>query len=353
MKYLKLPWIGAVAGTLLALSACSLTGGEDPTPEPSFKPGEYGGDPLPGTENLVNLRLSPDGRRVALIRRQTPDEPFDPRYQLWIVDRDGTNPELIAVNVGMVDWSPDGKTLAVAVWRGIDAYVYTIDLETREAIQWSGREDQFFSKPTVGTPIWYRDGRRLLVSVFAKDYQQPFARGIYTIDTETGQITGPHVELMQSAFLGNNDHFAIGRKYTHNRDPLNGNFALYLFEAREWKWITDFSRDSLDFVDVPVPSPTSDLAVQSRWVDNAKQLFLMDKEGRNVRQITTMGGDWGLWSYDGRQIFFRRDVHKGEGARYVPFVYDVATGQSAPLWPALPDSLPPFPPLATQKQALP
>ncbi len=338
---------------VLALSGCSLTGGEDPTPEPFFKPGEYGGDPLPGTEDLFNLRLSPDGRRVALIRRQTPDEPFDPRYQLWIVDRDGTNPELIAVNVCMIDWSPDSKTLALSVCRGTGTYVYTLDLETREAIQWSGREDQFFSKHTVAPPFWYRDGKRLLVSVWGKDYQQPFARGIYTIDTETGQITGPHVELMESASLGDHDRFVVGVKYTYDRHPLDGNAARYDVGTGAWQWITRFPSDSLDYVRSAIASPAADLVAQSRFVENAWQLFLMRSDGTEVRQITRLGGDIPRWSYDGQQILYRRDVHKGEGARYVPFVYDVASGQSAPLWPALPDSLPPFPPLATQKRVLP
>ena len=86
----------------------------------------------------------------------------------------------------------------------------------------------------------------------------------------------------------------------------------------------------------------------SRKQNNAEQLFLMESDGTGTRQITQLGGDNPRWSYDGQQILFRRDVHKGEGARYVPFLYDLGTGEAAPLWPTLPDSLPAFPDLATQ-----
>ena len=60
----------------------------------------YNPSTLPGTEHLFNIKVSPDGERVALIRKRTPGVPSDPRYQLWIVDRDGSNPRLVSVNTG-------------------------------------------------------------------------------------------------------------------------------------------------------------------------------------------------------------------------------------------------------------
>ncbi len=249
-----------ITGIFLVLG-CSLISPDDPPPEePLFAPGEYGGEPLSGTEALYNLRPSPDGERIALIRERTPGDPSDPRRQLWIVDRDGSDPELIAVNVNSVDWSPDGERLAVTVFYGggVSFYVYTIDLETMKATQWTGREDQFFDRPVVGNPNWFQDGTRLLVSVIAKGYKQDFERGIYTINTETGEIEGPYVEVMEAAFLGNYNRYAVGQKYTYEDNPLSGNYARYTFSTGEWEWITSFSYDSLDYVQAPVPSPTSE-----------------------------------------------------------------------------------------------
>ncbi len=334
---------------LLTATACSLGGGDPPPPEePLVAPGEYGGDPLPGTEVLFNLAPSPSGDRIALIRERTPGVSSDPRYQLWIVNQDGSNPELISVNSHDVAWHPDGDRLAITVATGIDFYVYTIDLETMEATQWTGGDDQRLSFPVVSHAGWFRDGERLLVFAHQKAYQQPFPRGLYVIDTRDTVTTGPLVELFEPTRLGNSDRYTIGRKYVRNEDPLSGNYARYDFTDSTWHWITDFPKDSLDFLDKPVPSPTSDVVVQARRVQNAEQLFLMNSQGENVRQITKLGGDIPSWSPDGSYVLFRRDVHRGEGARYVPFRFDLDAMQAEPLWPTLPDSVPDFPDLSTQ-----
>jgi len=338
----------ALLATFLVALAC--TGPtEPPTDEPTFEPGEYGGDPLPGTEHLSNVKPSPSGDRFALVRKRTPGKPSDPRNQLWIVDRDGDNPRLISASTGTVDWAPSGRSLAVTVVRGIDVYVYTIDLETGKATQWTGKEAQRLSFPVVSNPVWFEDGHRLLVSVAQEAYQQPFPRGTYIIDTQDSTTTGPLLEFMQSAFLGKNDRYATGRKYLQNDNPPSGNFIRYNFADSTWHWITDSPKDSLvRYVDPPVPSPTSTVLVQSRKVHNAPQLFLMNHRDKDVRQITELGGDNPRWSPNGSYFVFRRDAHRGEGARYVPYRFDLETREAKPLWPTLPDSVPDFPDLPTQ-----
>lgn len=351
MQRALLPLFATTAiATLLMAPACSMF--TEPPPEedePTFAPGEYGGEPLPGTEHLSNVKPSPSGNRYALVRKRTPGEPSDPRNQLWIVDRDGSNPRLASVNTGTVDWAPDGKSLAVTVVRGIDVYAYTIDLKTGGATQWTGKEYQRLSLPVVNNPIWFEDGQRLLVSVAQEAYQQSFPRGTYIIDTRDSTTTGPLLEFMQAAFLGNNSSYATGRKYLQSDDPPSGNFIRYDFADSSWQWITNFPKDSLRrYVEPPVPSPTGDNLVQSRKVQNAHQLFLMNKNGEAVRRITEKGGDNPRWGNDGSSFIFRRDVHKGKGARYLPFRFDLETMEAEPLWPALPDSVPDFPDLSTQ-----
>jgi Tol biopolymer transport system component len=334
---------------LLMVPACSTFTEPPKQNEPTFAPGEYGGDPLPGTEYLSNVKASPSGDRYALIRKRTPGEPSDPRNQLWIVDRDGSTPRLVSVNTGTVDWGPDGESLAVTVVRGIDVYAYTIDLKTGETTQWNGKEYQRLSLPVVNNPIWFGDGRRLLASVAQEAYQQSFPRGVYIIDTQDSTTAGPLLEYMQAASLGNSDSYVIARKYTEDNEPPSGNFIRYDFADRTWHWITDFPTDSLRrHVDPPVPSPINRTLVQSRTVQNAPQLFAMNHRGKNVRQITERGGDNPRWGGDGSSFIFRRDVHRGEGARYVPFRFDLESMQAEPLWPALPDSVPDFPDLSTQ-----
>jgi hypothetical protein len=344
----RLVLIGSLV--LIGMLRCGAVEVVDDPPEPFFKPGEYGDDPLPGTESLVNLRLSPDGSQVAVIRQYTPESFSDPRYQLWIVNRDGSNPRLIGVNILGVDWHPSGKRLALTVAIGLDFFVYTLDLETGDTVQWTGGENQFFNKPTVSLPLWFNDGERLLVSVFAKAFEQPFERGIYTINTRTREIRGPLVVLMQGAFLGNHEQYVIGTKYTFEHDPRDGNAARYDFDTRAVTWLTSFPTDSLvRYIDSAIANPVNELVVQSRYVENAWQLFLMNAQGTELRQITRLGGDAPWWHYGGQSLIFRRDVYKGIGARYVPFIYEVDTDQETLLWPNLPDSLPVFPPLSTQQ----
>lgn len=351
MRRALLPLLARTAiATLLMAPACSMF--TEPPPEedePTFAPGEYGGDPLPGTEHLSNVKPSPSGDRYALVRKRTPGEPSDPRNQLWIFDRDGTNPRLIGVNILGADWHPEGNRVAVTVAIGIDFYVYTIDMETMETTQWTGKDNQRLSFPVVSNPVWFGDGQRLLVSVAQEAYQQPFPRGAYIIDTRDSVTTGPLLEYMQAAFPGNSDSYVIARKYTADDEPPSGNFIRYDFADSTWHWLTEFPKDSLvRYVDPPVPSPTNNTLVQSRKVQNAHQLFLMDHRGENIRQITELGGDNPRWSDDGSYFVFRRDVHQGEGARYVPFRFDMGSMEAEPLWPALPDSVPVFPDLSTQ-----
>lgn len=250
--------------------------------------------------------------------------------------------------MGGVDWSPDGKQLALTAWRGISSYVFTLDLERGTGRQWSGQEATFFDKGTVSLPRWFKDGEHLLVSVWGKAYEQQFERGIYVIDTRTGDITGPLSVLMQRAFLGNDELYVVGKKYVYEDDARDGNFARYDTEADTWSWLTDFSEDELRFVDAAVPNTRGTEVVLSNLVDNAQQLFMMQSDGSNSKQITELGGENVHWHYDGSGFVFVRDVHKGEGAPYVPFVYDLAAGQAVPLWPNLPDSVPAFPALSTQ-----
>lgn len=347
----------------LIVAACvimsTMLGGCEPStepppeeePEPYFKPGEYGGDPLEGTEHLYNFHLSPDGSQIALIRAYTPGEPLAPRDQLWILNADGTEPRLIGYNIGTVDWSPDGEKLAITFIIGFhNTYVITFDYKKEKGVRiWSGLDDDFLYEQTTSNPRWFNDGNRLLVSVWGKAYKQSYDRGVYIINTETQNVEGPLVEVSAAALLGSNENFFISRKYLKQGEPLNGNYIRYDFTQKKWFWLTDFPDDSLNrWVKQPVPNPQGPKLIYSRHLENAWQLFWMDKKGNEIEQITELGGSQPRWSSDGTKIFFNRDTHKAPGARFIPHEYQWASGNIDPLWPNLPDSVPEFPSLETQ-----
>lgn len=319
--------------------------------EPYFRPGEYGGTSIPGTESLNNIALSPDGSRIALVREKTAGDFFSPRKQLWIMDADGSNPTLVALEVGTVDWSPDGSRLAVTASPGgisIDSYIYVIDLNTREVTPLTGLEHHVIDMGTAHLPWWFEDGRRVLVSVYTTAWLQRFARGVYIIDTETNHTTGPFVELMQTASLTDGERSFVGTKYLEVHTPESGNIARYDFAMDSWRFITNLRIEAGLSGPPALGTAAHDILAQAIRIDNVEQLFTFRIDGAFRRQITEMGGDNPRWTRDGRRFIFRRDVHKGDGARYIPFVYDLDSGTEAALWPALPDSVPSFPPLDTQ-----
>lgn len=319
--------------------------------EPYFAPGEYGGDPLPDTEHLYNMQLSPDGSKIALIRSRTPGSLFEPRDQLWIVNADGTDPQLVGYNIGTVDWSPDGEKLAVSFIIGFhNTYIITFDINNKDDVRiWTGLENKYLYEQTTGNPRWFADGQRLLVSVWGKAYKQSYERGVYIVDTSNQHVEGPLIEIGAGALLGNNEEYFISSKYVSQDDSLNGNYIRYDFFRDKWDWITNFSDDSLDvWVTRPLPNPKTEDLVYTRHLNNAWQLFLLNKYGKENQQLTKLGASTPRWRNDGKAIYFNRDIHKAPGARYVPHYYELATEEIQPLWPDLPDSVPQFPALDTQ-----
>ena len=324
-----------------------------PEPEPYFKEGEYGGEELPRTEHFTQIKHSPDGQRVALIRKYTPNQ-SDPLYQLWIMDADGSNPELISYNVRNVDWHPDGNELAFTFNPHTTpyTYVFTLNLETEELRLWNSKEELFFDKYTSGTTGWLSDGERLIIAVNGKAYQQTYARGTYFLNTTDTTHVGPFKELLQATYMGNNEAWIVGFQYGTQENPeLSSNRALLNLETNEFKWLTtyDSSSDSLRvYTGIPIPNPAGPEIILPRYVENAWQLFQINEEGENVEQLTELGGHEVTWTRGKDFFIFNRDTHKAPGAKYIPYIYNFPGGTEKPLWPNLPDSVPSFPEFSTQ-----
>ena len=341
-----------ILALLLVAASCQHTPvtPKPPVPEPYFKPGEYGGDAMSGTEWITAAFPSPDGQKIALIRYRTPKRiGADPTDQLWIVNKDGSNPELIVTGCGHVSWSPDGTKIAFNYFSFPNTYVFVIDLNTMNTTQLNGMKNQYFNKGTVTLPIWFQDGNKLLLSVWATAYQQTYKRGFYIVDMKTDSIQGPLVTITDTGQLGDDENYITGVKYTSQTDTMSGNYIRYDLATKQWHWITHVSDTYVKNGDFFLsPSPTSTTIVYSIQVDNALQLFVTDSSGTNARQLTKLGGEYPNWSPDGSYFTFSRDIHKGTGAHYIMMKCTVPDFKITPLWPDLPDSVPTFPPLSTQ-----
>jgi Tol biopolymer transport system component len=305
---------------------------------------------MSGTEWITSVFPSPDGQKIALIRYWTPSRTVkDPREQLWIVNKDGSDPEMIASGIQSIDWSQSCDSLLLTYETGVYFYSFLVVLNNKSAKQLTGLPNTFFTKGTTSNPQWFKDGNRLLLSVVGKAYKQNYDRGIYIMNLKNNNIEGPLVKLTGLGLLGNHESYITGLKYTNQSDSLSGNYIRYDFTTKQWHWITHITSDNeKNYLFFLSPSPTSTLITFSKVTNNAPQIFVTNSIGTRTRQLTHLGGEFPVWSPDGKYFTFIRDIHKGPGAHYIVMKCTVSNWKVSPLWPNLPDSVPHFPPVSTQ-----
>ena len=313
--------------------------------EPYFKPGEYGGTSLPGKEHLYNLMESPDGEKIAFVKRRMLGSINEPVTVLWIVNADGSNPVPIINDVYTVQWSPSGTRLALTLAYEWASYVAIIDLETAELSILTGKEEQTIDREVGINPLWY-NSNKLFFEVGAVAYQQEYGFGLYQMVLDEEPAVDPIFSYLLGNSVGYNGRYVIGKINDSNNDLL-GNFARLDLETRELNWITTLPEDSVDRIELFKANRANRTVAFQKKVDYAWQLYLCNDDGSSMRQITELGGHNVQWDRQGQKIIFLRDIHKGKGAHHIPHTYNTQNGQIAPLWPHLPDSVPKFPPLSS------
>jgi Tol biopolymer transport system component len=140
---------------------------------------------------------SPSGRKIAFSSlRDTPDGWQGERLyysELYVMNADGTNPERITFNEGLVDtqptWSPDGDRILVARGPSIEP---SIAHETGPTDLWiinlaNGKERQLTNSPDTweGYADWSPDGSTI---VFESDLAEPGNFDLYTIRADGSRL---------------------------------------------------------------------------------------------------------------------------------------------------------------------
>ena len=123
-----------------------------------------GGTPQVIVRDASNgVTFSPDGKRVAFVRR---DNPEAGKYQLLMANADGAAEKLIASGPNSetpytISWSPDGTEIAAAAWIGGegDDRLYLFDVASGKRQPMPGNYNMVKNEV-----LWYPDGNGLLLN---------------------------------------------------------------------------------------------------------------------------------------------------------------------------------------------
>lgn len=176
--------------------------------------------------DLVLPALSPDGRRLAYVRRDHDGS------ALWLADADGGDAEVLDIDVGDLAlsdpywpaWSPDGARLAFSADVDGQSEVFSVDLD-------GGDLERLTDDPAEDRhPAWSPDGERL---AFSSDRGGSFQ--VYTMD-DRGRDQEQHTaaaDLLEAA----RDAEVLRQEARVSRWPRPG-------EADAWapRWQADGSR---------------------------------------------------------------------------------------------------------------
>jgi Tol biopolymer transport system component len=131
---------------------------------------------------------SPDGNRIAFVRRPKNDlstDPNPPSTELYVINADGTGLKQLTSNSGGTaapDWSPDGKRIAF-MCREVPTGVIEICVMNADG---TGREQLTRNSVFEGTPIWSPDGTKIL---FSRQLGQGAGQELFVMNADGTGVT--------------------------------------------------------------------------------------------------------------------------------------------------------------------
>jgi len=266
------------------------------------KPTDGGGPEPPAYPTICEFPAwSPDGSTIAYwysgITKVYVEGWYTIDFNLrgiWFISPDGTNKRMFLQGGDLPDWSPDGQKLALVA----ESQIYTIKTDGDSLTQLTFGGRNFF-------PDWSPDGEKI-----AYDVTEPAdSFGIYLMNVDG---TSPH--LVPGGYCGRYPDFSPDVKkilceiasYTPGNDYVDHYIWILSLEDTNHIRLPLIRGDNR----YPVFSPDGQKIAFSSMHYSPPMIYVMDSDGKNLKNLTPEGGDMPAWSPDGTKIAYVRDYSR-------------------------------------------
>jgi TolB protein len=249
---------------------------------------------------------SPDGKTIAFISGGNPETQIP--AGLYFVDPDGRNGRLFfeGAKVYSPDWSPDGEWIVFSNY----AQIYKIKVNGDSLTQLTFGGENFF-------PDWSPDGKKIAYDRSTNESDtsaDSSGTGIWIMDA-----SGKDKELLHSAKYGEYPDWSPDGKnilceipaYTPGDEYVEHNFwIISLADTNRLK--ISLNGDNRN----PHWSPDGLKIVFSSMKASPPQIFVMNSDGSDLKQLTTTGAEYPTWSHDSKYIVYT-DVRQQYGRLFI------------------------------------
>ena len=211
-------------------------------------------------------------------------------WKVWSMEADGKNIRQLtdgSVAEFYPSWSPDGTRIAFASGRGGSTQIWTMKPDGSDRIQLTPSSSDSGNN---NFPTWSPDGKRI---AFASDRAGSW--DIYTMAPDGTQVRRQTTATGKELEPG---WFPDSRRLVFQAQRADGKFGLQTAEARQesaqegdtgGQWLTQGSIDDRR----PAVSPDGRFIVFEGRDGNGSQIYRIDADGSNRRQLTQQGFNYG------------------------------------------------------------